>query len=100
MSLVHTDPVVLPNASEARPQIEQPVTIVINIDKDGNFFMGNERLTPSEIDRALRQAKANNPLQQTVNIRADKRVAFDSVVQVLNLCKKNQVEAYSIDTEQ
>lgn len=91
--------VVLPNASEARPQIEQPAAIVINIDKDGNYFMRHERLTAGEVDQALQHAKADNPLQQTVNIRADKRVEFDSVVQVLNLCKKNQIEDYSIDTE-
>jgi biopolymer transport protein ExbD len=92
--------VVLPNASEARPQIQQAVAIVINIDRNGNMFMRNQQLSPTEVDRALQQAKANNPTQQTVNIRADKRVEFDSVVQVLNLCRKNQIESYSIDTQQ
>jgi len=91
--------VLLPNASEARPQIEQPKAMVINIDQKGNYFVGRAQLTPAELDRALQQAKVDNPTRQAVTIRADKRVIFDAVVQAVNLCRKNRIENYSFDTQ-
>jgi biopolymer transport protein ExbD len=41
-----------------------------------------------EVEATLRQAKANNPVTQTVAIRADRNVSFNAVVAVVNLCVK------------
>jgi biopolymer transport protein ExbD len=90
----------LPAASEAMPMTAKPRELVINIDDSGNYFVGATRMSLEEVDRLLTQAVVDNPLRQTVNIRADKRVAFDAVVGVLNLCKRHAVESYSIDTQQ
>ena len=91
--------VILPSASEAMPMISEPNQLIINIDEAGNYFVENSLLTLDELERVLEVAAVNNPLRQAVNIRADKRVPFDSVVQVLDLCKKFAVEDYSIDTK-
>ncbi|MBM3998167.1 MAG: biopolymer transporter ExbD [Planctomycetes bacterium] len=88
----------LPNASEAKPLTDRPREIIVNIDDGGNYFVGDSKMTLDEVDLALRQATANNPAHQTVNIRADKRVGFEAVVLVLNLCKRHAIENYSIDT--
>jgi biopolymer transport protein ExbD len=91
--------VALPQASEARPLLDQPRDFVINIDEQGRYFVNETVMTLEEVDQALRQAIANNPLTQSVNIRADKRVHFQYVLQILNLCKRYDVKSYTFDTE-
>jgi biopolymer transport protein ExbD len=91
--------VVLPSASEAMPMTVEPRQLIINIDDQGNYFVEGNRLNLEDLDQVLERATVNNPLNQTVNIRADKRVPFDAVVQILDLCKRYAVENYSIDTE-
>ncbi len=91
--------VALPQASEARPLLDQPRDFVVNIDETGRYFVNETIMSLEEVDQALRQAIANNPLTQTVNIRADKRVDFQYVLQILNLCKRYDVQNYTIDTE-
>lgn len=91
--------VVLPSAQEAMPMTVEPRQLIINIDDQGNYFVEGSRLTRGDLDRVIEHATINNPLHQAVNIRADKRVPFDAVVQVLDLCKKYAIEQYSIDTD-
>jgi biopolymer transport protein ExbD len=91
--------VVLPSAQEAMPMTVEPRQLIINIDDQGRYFVEGSRLTREELDRVIEHATVNNPLRQAVNLRADKRVPFDAVVQVLDLCKKHAVEQYSIDTD-
>jgi biopolymer transport protein ExbD len=57
-------------------------------------------MTLDEVDRVLEEAKVNNPLRQSVVIRADKRVQYDAVVQVMNLCKRHAIEQFNLDTQQ
>jgi biopolymer transport protein ExbD len=47
----------------------------------------------------IAQAVVDNPIQQTVIVRGDKRVAFQSVVSVLDLCNRLKVPSYRITTE-
>jgi biopolymer transport protein ExbD len=89
----------LPSASEARPMTERPREMVINVDEGGNYYIGHERMTLEEVDGVLEAARVNNPLQQSVVIRADKRVQYDAVIQVMNLCKKHAIEQFNLDTQ-
>jgi biopolymer transport protein ExbD len=89
----------LPTASEARPLTEEPKELFVNIDKDGNYFVSGQRLAASEVEVALRQAVADNPINQSVVIRADKRVPFDFVVTVMDLCNQAGVRDYTVTTQ-
>lgn len=91
--------VALPTASEAKPLIDKPRDFVINIDEMGRYFVNETLMTLQEVDAALDRAMAANPMTQTVNIRADKRVDFEYVLQILNLCKRYRVQNYTIDTK-
>jgi biopolymer transport protein ExbD len=51
------------------------------------------------LEELLRQAVANNPAHQSVVIRADRRVEFDHVVAVMNLCNRVGVADYSVTTQ-
>ncbi|TVS16876.1 MAG: biopolymer transporter ExbD [Planctomycetaceae bacterium] len=88
--------VVLPSASEARPLIVQPRELFVNIDHQGNYFIDGKTLNGEEVEAVLRQAVANNPVNQSVIIRADKRVQLDYAVLVMNLCNKVGILDYKL----
>ena len=86
----------LPSASEARPLTEEPQAIFINVNHQGQIFAKNREMTAAELDTFLTQAAVNNPMNQSVIIRADKRVPFDYVVTVMNACNKAKLFDYKI----
>jgi biopolymer transport protein ExbD len=90
--------VVLPSASEARPLTEEPRELFVNIDRQGNYFVDGRTLTVDELEDVLNRAMINNPAHQSVVIRADKRVTFDHVVTVMNLCNRVGVRDYTVTT--
>ena len=90
--------VVLPSASEAQPLIAEPKELFINIDRQGDYYVGGRQLNIDEVEEVLRQAVADNPVNQSVVIRADKRVQFDFVVAVMNLCNRTGARDYSVTT--
>lgn len=87
----------LPAASEAVPLTVQPKEVFVNINKDGQFFMGGRFMEADEVEDMLRVAVQNNPVNQSVIIRADKRVEFDYVITVMNLCNKVHAD-YTVTT--
>ncbi len=92
--------VVLPAASEAQPLIAEPKELFINIDQQGDYYVDGRVVTREEMEEILRQSVANNPVNQSVVIRADKRVQFDHVVTVMNLCNRTGIRDYSVTTQQ
>lgn len=89
----------LPSASEAQPLIAEPRKLFVNIDKDGEYFVDGQLMTVREVEEVLQQAVINNPVNQSVVIRADKRVQFDFVVAIMNLCNRAHVSDYSVTTK-
>jgi biopolymer transport protein ExbD len=87
----------LPDASEARPITYVPQEIFINIHEDGRFFVGGRVVDENELGDILERAATNNPANQSVRIHADKRVAFQSVVTAVNLCKRAGIRDYTAD---
>lgn len=90
--------VVLPSASEARPLTATPKEVFVNVDQEGRFVVDNRTMQIDEVEAVLRQAVVNNPGNQTVIIRADKRVRFDAVVAVMNACNKVGARDYRVTT--
>jgi biopolymer transport protein ExbD len=88
--------VMLPAASEARPLTVQPREMFINVDHRGRYFVDGKTLNGDEIENVLEQAVVDNPVNQSVIIRADKRVQLDFVVFVMNLCNKVGIFDYSL----
>ncbi|MBM4004429.1 MAG: biopolymer transporter ExbD [Planctomycetes bacterium] len=90
--------VVLPSASEAKPLVAAPTELFVNIDAAGDFFVDGRRVNEQELESLLRQSVVNNPSTQSVIIRADKKVALERVVVVMNLCNRTGVHGYSVAT--
>jgi biopolymer transport protein ExbD len=90
--------VVLPQASEAMPLVARPKELFVNIDRQGQYFVGGQFVTAGQLDQALRQAAADNPGRQTVIIRADKRCALEHAVTVMDLCNRAGIRDYRLTT--
>ena len=89
----------LPSVSEALPATVQPDELVVNIDREGRFFIDGAFRQVEQVEQILSRARANNPLTQTVVIRADKEANWDSVATALNLCKKSGISEYTATTD-
>ena len=88
--------VVLPQASEARPMIAKPKEMFVNVTQDGRFVVAAQQLNAGQLYSALVQAYNDNPLRQTVIIRADKRCPWEHVMDVMNLCNKAKIKDYRV----
>ncbi len=80
--------VMLPTASEAKPLIVKPREIFININEQGAYFFGNQQMDIEQVEKTLQTADVNNPMGQTVIIRADKRCTWDAVVAAIDACHR------------
>ncbi|MCA9189713.1 MAG: biopolymer transporter ExbD [Pirellulaceae bacterium] len=76
----------LPTASEAKPWIEKPREVFVNIDEQGRYFVNGQALDLPGLHRVMDEAALNNPLTQTVVIRADKKCSWDAVVSAFDTC--------------
>ena len=85
----------LPAASQAMPLTAKPTEIFVNIDPQGRYFLGSRELSVEELEAHLLQAARDNPVNQAVVIRADKRVAWDHVALAMKLCNQAGIRDYT-----
>ncbi len=90
----------LPTASQSLPLTQEPREMFINIDRDGQYFIDGKYHYPEQVEQLLRKAAANNPLTQTVVIRADKTTDWQYVLTAFDLCKKAGIYNYTAMTDQ
>ena len=87
--------VILPSASEAKPLTAAPDELFVNIDRDGGFFVDGKTLNLPELETMLAQSAAKDP-NRPVIIRADKDVALQATVDVINACNKVGYFSHSV----
>ena len=92
--------IVLPTATSATPMISKPREIVVDIDSDGNLFLGGQPTGEAELHGLLQKAVADNPTNQSVVIRADRAAVFQPVVSVMDICNKTGISDYSVTTQE
>ena len=78
----------LPSVSEALPASAQPAEMVINVDEQGRYYIDGAFRQPEQVEQILSRAKSNNPLTQTVVIRADRKSEWEPVAIAIGICKK------------
>ena len=57
----------LPSVTEALPATAQPDEMVVNVDKEGRYYIDGAFRQVEQVEQILRRAKTNNPL--TANSR-------------------------------
>ena len=78
----------LPSAANAQPMTAEPQELIVNIDEKGAIVVNSQSLDSQQFETLLTQSLANNPLGQSVIIRADKRVPLQTPVDVMDICLK------------
>ena len=66
--------------------------VIINITKDGKYFVGDQVLTEVTLAEVLHGVSISNPGQRNVQIRADQEVQFKHPLTVMGLCKQEDLE--------
>ncbi|MDZ4781255.1 MAG: biopolymer transporter ExbD [Planctomycetia bacterium] len=91
-------PIVLPQASEARPLTSKPKELFVNVGRDGQYVVQSTECSAGQLEQLLKQASSNNPGRQSVIIRADERCEWKHVVLVMDLCNKANIRDYRVTT--
>ncbi|MBL9214531.1 MAG: biopolymer transporter ExbD [Opitutaceae bacterium] len=95
-----TIPINLPGEAK-KPQAKNPPDTeyqVVSIDRAGNFYFGNRRVTFTELSSNL-AALAAKPKQPVIRLRADLTLQWQQVVRVMDEVKKHNLTRITIDTE-
>ena len=91
-------PVQLPSAKSAVPMTMEPQIMIVGIDVQGQYVLNGRTISLDEVETDIRQAVTNNPVNQTVIIRGDKRVPFQHVVSLMDICQRLKVPTYKVTT--
>ena len=86
----------LPKASEA-PSIAEPRTKAISITADGTIYLDTFAVTLTELEGYLRQYRAADPTLPVI-LKADGVVAYQSVVDVLDLLGRLEISQLGLVT--
>ncbi len=69
----------------APPQQNPPKPIYISIKSDGDVYLGDGRISPSELGETIKsQIGKRNPDQERIYIRADRGTRYGSFMEVMN----------------
>ncbi len=80
----------LPVATKGQDIEREPHEIIINVMKDGNYFVFRTERTEEEINQML-QRLAGVYRGERIIVRADQETAWRNVVRVLDACKKADI---------
>jgi biopolymer transport protein ExbD len=87
----------LPKASAA-PSLSKPQTKAITITDDGTIYLDTYPVTLEQLESTLRQYKAVNPALPVV-VKADSQIAYQHVVDVLDLLGRLEISQLGLVTQ-
>jgi biopolymer transport protein TolR len=87
----------LPKTDAATPQAA-PTFIAVAIDGSGKLFLGDEALTREQLEQRVAAAAKGNP-QLEVQLRADQKVAYGQVADLIGLVQKAGLTRIGFVTE-
>ncbi|MBI3188013.1 MAG: biopolymer transporter ExbD [Gammaproteobacteria bacterium] len=87
----------LPKAS-ATPSLAKPQTKAVTIAQDGTIYLDTYPVTLQELESLLKQYKAVNP-QLPVVVKADSQIAYQRVVDVLDIMGRLEISQLGLVTQ-
>jgi len=96
-ALVQGIEVKLPETADHKEEVPTEVATVA-IDRAGLIYLNDERIELSSLEEKLRIFKLANPALPVI-LRADRTLAYDQVVKVLDSIKRVPVENLALATE-
>lgn len=89
--------IALPTAMASGPISTSMRELIINIDADGNVVVNGSTMDAEDLTPIIENALDINP-EQKVSVRGDRRVAYENVVRVLDICKSAGITEPFLDT--
>ena len=86
----------LPKAS-ATPNLAKPKTKAVTIDANGQVYLDTYPVTMAELESRLRSFKAITP-DLPVVIKGDSKIAYEKVVEVMDLCGRLDITQLGLVT--
>jgi biopolymer transport protein ExbD len=96
-ALVQGIEVKLPETADHKEEVPTEVATVA-IDQAGHIYLNDERIELASLEEKLRIFKLANPALPVI-LRADRTLAYDQVVKVLDSIKRVPVENLALATE-
>ncbi|WP_457639962.1 ExbD/TolR family protein [Persephonella sp.] len=87
-------PLNLPKADNAETREIKEKKVVLTIKKDGTIYINDKKVDISGLQQQLK----NLPEKTVVVLRADKDTPFQKIVSVIDLCRGEGLERYTIET--
>lgn len=84
----------LPNSESAEKKQDENDKIAVLINKDNEFFIGEEKITEENLKEKLNEIK-NETL---IELKSDKESKFDSFIKVIDILKEKNHENFAITT--
>ena len=89
----------LPQATESTPIWSQPQSLIINITRNGEYFVSGQNVSAKEL-RNLLETSWKNPLaDSSVVIRGDERAPFGVIVKAANMCQELKLNYSTVTRE-
>ncbi len=82
----------LPRADAAVAAPVEVDALVISLDRDGVFYLGADPVTPGALLNRIKKESGESKGQRKVKINGDRKVPFESVVEVFELCRIGQLK--------
>ena len=84
----------LPNSESAEKKQDENDKIAVLINKDNEFFIGEEKIAEENLKEKLNEIK-NETL---IELKSDKESNFDSFIKVIDILKEKNHENFAITT--
>ena len=88
----------LPSASEAQALAAKPKEMIVNIKRNGDYFVRGDTVSAERLHELMRLQRKKNP-GSSIIIRTDEDAAAKHFAYVANLCKKYRF-TYKLATKQ
>ena len=84
----------LPNSESAEKKQDEKDKIAVLINKDNEFFIGEEKIAEENLKEKLNEIK-NETL---IELKSDKESKFDSFIKVIDILKEKNHENFAVTT--
>lgn len=86
----------LPEAAAAMPMTMKPQEMIVNINAQGQYFVGGNLETEPALAQRFQRAQLNNPGNHSVVIRGDEAADWKYIARVMSLCNQANIRDYRV----
>ncbi|MEQ1829531.1 MAG: biopolymer transporter ExbD [Pirellula sp.] len=89
-------PIKLPSVQGAMPLTVEPDSILVGILSDGNYVVDGVTMTKGAVEEFIARSAVDNPINQRIEIRADRDVKYKYVATIIDICNRSKVASYRV----